>query len=218
MRIRFLGLLALPLLLLAAGGARADFTFQYTDGSGNTVTSNSFSVAQGSTINIRVYLLETNGETRLQSPGLISGGAQLNYNQSIANVTTLTGNSSFNNTVTPSIGTGNAAIRETSTTAVTAPSSGTDANRILLGTFTFTGVSAGSTLVKTSIPDAGTSVSDNVLNDSPTFTSIDGLINLPNASITVTAVPEPGSLALSALCAGGMCGLLVRRLRRPKAA
>jgi hypothetical protein len=222
MRIRNVSCLAVALLLLGGGVARADFSFVFTDGSGNTVANNAFSVNQGSTLNIQIWLLESNGETRLRSPGLNTGGVKLTYNQTIANVTTVTGNTGTGafDMSTNNIGTGSAIVRDFQTnntgTGVVAPSTGTNADRILLGTFTFTGVSPGSTSTLTALPDAGAipPISDNTLNDSPTFTSLDSLIQNSSAVITVTAVPEPGSLALVTLFSAGMVGMVIRRLRR----
>jgi hypothetical protein len=49
-------------------------------------------------------------------------------------------------------------------------------------------------------------------------TVIDGLISNANLAITVTAVPEPGTLVLTGLLAGGVAGAGVRRLRRRQTA
>jgi hypothetical protein len=79
-------------------------------------------------------------------------------------------------------------------------------NSILLGTFTFTGVTAGqSTLSTTSLLGSG---SDNTLADG---TSIDNLISNSSAIIAVNAVPEPSTLLLGGLLA---TGIAARRLRR----
>ena len=216
MRIRFL-LLPVLLALLQAGAARADYTFQFTDQNGNLTSA--FTVAVGATITVDVWLKESNGATALQTPGLNNGGVSLSYNQSIANVTALAGNSAFD-TQQPSITPGKASVNDTQVISggITAPSSGANTDRILLGAFTFTGVSAGTTTALTSTPHAGSSppISDNNLADSPNYTSIDSLIANANASITVTAVPEPGTLVLTGLLASLMgVGAWRRRRRQP---
>jgi hypothetical protein len=78
-----------------------------------------------------------------------------------------------------------------------APTSGTTAGAILLGTFTFTGVSAGSTLTLTAQPHPAP-FQNNILGDG---TQIDPLIANSSAVITVTAVPEPSTLVLTGLTA-----------------
>ena len=218
MRIRFLALAVLSTLLLVAGPASADFSFQFTDQNGNTVPSNAFTVAQGSSVNVNLYLTQSNGETRLSSPGMISAGVALSYNKSIANTTAVTGNSSFDQQSPSGVGTSKAAINESivSNPAVTAPTTGANANRIFLGQFTFQGVTPGTTSLQTSTPHAGSMppIADNVLNDSPTFTSIDSLIANASATITVTAVPEPGSMILCTIAASA-CAFAAWRRRHP---
>jgi hypothetical protein len=94
---------------------------------------------------------------------------------------------------------------------VTASTSGADANRILLGTFSFSGLAVGSTAVLTADPGTG---NDNVLADG---TALDLLIANSNAAVTVTAVPEPGTLALTGLFAAGLAVAGYRRWRRKAA-
>ena len=221
MRIRFLTLAVLSVLLFTAGSTSADFSFQFTDQNGNTVPSNAFTVAQGSSVNVNLYLTQSNGETRLTSPGMQSAGVALTYNNSIANTTSVTGNAAFDVQTTSGVGTGKASINDSAVVnpPVTAPTSGANANRILLGQFTFQGASVGTTSLVTSTPHAGSKppIADNVLADSPTFTSIDSLIANASATITVTAVPEPGSMILCSLAASA-CALAAWRRRRCKVA
>jgi hypothetical protein len=213
MKLRIGFVSAVLTMMLSADVARADYTFLFTDSSGNASTS--FSVAVGQTVDIRVYLAQTGSTTGLSSTGLDSGGVQLNTsNSSIANVTKVTANSAFDVSSTATGASANVTEHQTISPSVKAPTSGTDANRILLGTFTFTGVSSGSTLTVTAIPSTGTNV--NVLGDG---TVLDSMIVGASAAITVTAVPEPGSMLLAGLAVAGFgAGIMYRRLRRPKLA
>jgi hypothetical protein len=199
-------------LLLAGDSARATYQFEFTDSSG--VANNSFSVVQGSTVDIRIYLQQTGTDTGLTTSGLNSGGVGLTYNQAIASVTAITPNPTFNNN-SFFIGTGTSANPSTLNVSqdvggIVAATSGPDANRILLGTFRFTGVSAGTTLTLTVDPHSG--IDDNVLANG---TVLDGLIANASAAITVTTpVPEPGTLILTGLLGlGGAAGAAWRRYR-----
>jgi hypothetical protein len=91
------------------------------------------------------------------------------------------------------------------TTPVTAPS-GT--NQILLGTFTFTGLSVGSDIAFTAQPTA--TGANNVDGNG---NNLDSLISGASAFISVTAVPEPSSLILTGLTAAAI-GLGVWRRGR----
>jgi hypothetical protein len=212
MKLRIVFLSALLTLLFGGSAARADYTFLFTDASGTA--SNIFTVAQGQTIDIRVYLSQTGASTGLSAQGLNSGGVQLNTAApSIATVTGVAPNAAFDNKSTTTGANANVTENQISNPAVKAPTSGPDANRILLGTFTFTasGVNTGTTLTVTAIPSTGTSVNV-IAPGGPDSGSIDGIIQNASASITVTAVPEPGSLVLAGLAAAGFgAGVLRRR-------
>jgi hypothetical protein len=211
MYLRYL-LPAVAGVLLLAGSTRADFTYQFADSSGNT--SSAFSVAAGSTINIRVYLLQQNGSTNLSSNGLVDGGVALQYSSTghatISSASNITPNAAFggpnNTSLSTSSGTTSAVVQVHDDSGVFAPTSGTDANRILLGTFTFTGNSVGSTNVSTAFPDA-----NNPNNVDGANNNLDSMIHQASAAITVTAVPEPSTLAL---CGIGAVALGVNAWRR----
>jgi hypothetical protein len=203
-------LLVVAALFGGAGAARADYSFVFADGSGTV--SNNFTVNQGSTVDIRVYLTQSGADTGLSSSGLQAGGVQLNFNQAIANVASssaITPNPAFDAN-SKSVGTGTATlnVNQVLTAPVVAPTSGADANRVLLGTFTFSGISGGTTATFTTDPHPG--LNDNVLGNG---TVLDSLIHNSSAVITV-AVPEPGTLVLTGLIATGVAGTAIRRVRR----
>jgi hypothetical protein len=210
MRLRFL-LPAVAAVLLLAGPTRADFTYQFADSSGTA--TNAFSVTVGSTINIRVYLLQQGGSTNLSSNGLVDGGVALQYSSSsphasISSASNITPNSAFggpnNNSLSTSSGTTSAVVQVHDNAGVFAPTSGTDANRILLGTFTFTGNTTGSTTINTAFPDA-----NNPNNVDGANNNLDSMVHLPTAAISV--VPEPSAMAL---CGIGAVALGVGAWRR----
>jgi hypothetical protein len=215
MRLR--SVLLAAVIALLPGRAAADYAFVFGDSSGNLGVSN-FNVAVGSTVNVLVYLEQTNGTTGLSNPGqgLKDGGVGLTFNQAIANVPStgaITANPAFD-TSSKSVGTGTANLNvfQTSSAPVLAPTSGPTANAILIGSFTFTGVSAGTTATVTTLPHPDPPFANNVLGDG---TDIDSLIANSSAVITVTAVPEPGSMILTGLAVAGFgAGVLRRRLRR----
>src|SRR5262245_33630843 len=152
MRTRLLSLFAGLILLVAGGRAEAGYQFQFATASGTA--QNTFVVDQGSTIDIRVYLVQTSPDTGLSASGLDAAGTKLTFNQTIANVSgtgAITASPAFDTSI-KSTATGSATLnvsQDSGSAAVTAPTTGADANRILIGTFTFTGVSAGTTNVVT---------------------------------------------------------------------
>jgi hypothetical protein len=188
--------------LFASPAARADYYYEFANTSG--VATNNFTISGvGGTVQVEVLLVQTGSGTSnaLASEGLISGAVQLNTaTPSAATVTAVSGNSAFTN-ITTQTGS-NASVNEYTLGNPVMAST----NSILLGTFTFTGVTAGqSTLSTTSLLGSG---SDNTLADG---TSIDNLISNSSAIIAVNAVPEPSTLLLGGLLA---TGIAARRLRR----
>jgi hypothetical protein len=229
MPLRFC-ILAVAATVLGGGTARADFAYEFATTSGTTTTfGSSFSVPQGSTIALQVYLVQTNGptvnSTNLSANGLLQGGVSLSYTTtspfSIASTSAIAPSAAFggssnpnnNTSLSTASGTTTATVQVASSTAVfptTTDASGNAA--ILLGTFTFTGNSTGSATTVTALPNANTANNVDGANN-----NLDSLIQQSSAVITVTAVPEPGSAVLSGLFALGLAGVAARRLRRAPA-
>jgi len=95
--------------------------------------------------------------------------------------------------------------------SVTAPTTGTDAGRVLLGTYSFTTVAPGT--VSLTASDANTQPGDTTWAGN--FSSLDTSIGNGSVSLTVTGVPEPGSMLL---CGLGAVGLAAYRRRARKTA
>jgi PEP-CTERM motif len=179
-------LTAITTLLLSGGLAHADYTFQFADSTG---TSNG-----------------------LHTLGLINAGVQLNtQTPTVANVTSVATNPAFDPPQPGQTGIGaNAFLTESAVTNPPVVSPNSDPNRILLGTFTFTGITVGSTPATTSFPT--NSGADNVLADG---TAIDSFIGQSTLAIQVTAVPEPGTILLTGLGASAIAfGAWRRRVAR----
>jgi hypothetical protein len=210
MRMRTLCVLGILGLLALVGPARADYSYEFASNTSGNFT-NTFNVGVGQTVNVYVYIQETT-TSNLATYGLSAAGVQLNTTSpGVATVTGVTPNAAFN--AGSSTGTGaNAYVSEFSTSGVTAPSTGPTANAVLLGSFTFTGVTAGQTATVTALPGLNP---DNVLNDGNN-TVIDSYLanNATSAVITVTAVPEPGTMALSAFGMAAMGAAVWYRRRR----
>jgi hypothetical protein len=221
MRMRLLSALVLVFLVLAVRPARAGYAY--------TFDSSSYTVGVGQTVDVMVYLSQTGSTTGLSNPGLQSGGVQLNYNttyvgntQIAPNNTTFTGSAptgfdpDYNTAVIGNGSNGLAAGASVVGVSQLFPESPVKAgsgapntaNSILLGTFQFTGVSTGSSLIVTSNSFPGEDV--NVLGDG---TVIDSMIQNSSAVITVVAVPEPGTLFLTGMAAAAL-GLSAWRRRR----
>jgi len=223
MRLLFSSLIVVVVLAFTSATSRAGYEY--------TFDASNYTVAVGSTVNVNVYLTQTGSDTGLSATSLASGGVQLNYNPAFVannaispNNTTSSGSSptgfdSSNNITT--IGNGSNGLPVGSSlvgvsqnippeSAVKAGSgSPNTSTSILLGTFQFTGVSAGTSLIVSTNSFPGQDV--NVLADG---TVLDGMISNSSAVITVTAVPEPGTLALTGLLVTGIAGGYLRRRSR----
>jgi hypothetical protein len=217
MKLRMIFMATLLTLIVSGGVARAGYTYVITDA--NNDTTQAYTINVGQTLTVYLYVAQTGTSTGLTTSGLASGGVQLNTSiPSVATVTSVTPNTTANGGQfdTGSSTTGASAyatVTQVFSAPVVAPTSGTNANRILIGEFTFTGESAGSTITVTAVPSTGSNV--NVLGNG---TSIDSMLaaNPISASITVVAVPEPSSMALGGLAVAGLAGGVFRRLRKNK--
>jgi hypothetical protein len=212
---------ALVGVFLLGGPARADFVFQFADASGTPTSA--FQVGTGGTLPIQVYLLQTSGpttsSTNLSANGLSDANFALTFSSSapfsIASSGNITANSAFvgpnSTSLSTSGGVTTAALTlHSSPSFVFAPTTGANANRILLGTFTFTGgATQGQALTVTALPGSSNFV-DGAGN------TLDSLIT--NASFSLTVTPEPGTLVLTGLFAAGVSAGAWRRRRRAAAA
>jgi len=207
MRSLYLMLASMVFLAMASSPVRAGFVYQFD---ASSYTSNG-----GAPVNVSVYLVETDGNGTLQSQGLFSGGVSLTPNSSsVAQVTSaanIAPNSGFANNY--SSVSSSAAILQADNlgnNSIVYPN-GSTPNQILLGTFTFTPLSTGTFTIAAN--NISTGFSNNVTGTGNDLTSL--ITGGETATITVNAVPEPGSLILGGLFAAGVAGGYVRRRRRP---
>jgi hypothetical protein len=202
----------LTTLLVAAGtggAARADLVWQFTDTNG--VQQSGFTLNSiGATVDIQLYLVASGSDlTTLNNNGLASAGIRLNYSaKGVANVA-----STSNITPAPAfddVGPNDRLATSTFSSlneAVFANSPPTPTNnRILIGTFRFTDINNGTITVTTADPHPS-------LDDTRTGNNIVLDSRIQNASITITAVPEPGALVLGGLATIGAGGAVWRRRR-----
>lgn len=199
MKIRGMILWAALAALAAAAPARAAYVYQFTDASGNAISS--ASQTPNGSLTLQVYLLETGGTTTLRDNKLFSAGVRVTYDNppgsgtpsGVTAVTSVQPNPQFDFVGTRSIG---PAFTDLNEGVIQNPQVSPDANnRILIGNFTFSGINPGSVQV-TAIDIPGT---NNTLLGNATV--IDSQIAA--GSITITVVPEPGSLLLTGLAAVG---------------
>jgi hypothetical protein len=221
--------LAVIAVVLSGGRVHADYTYTFTDQSGNS--GSAFNVGAGQTVTIDVYLTQNNSGTSnvLSSQGLNQAGVQMSVsNSSVATVSSVTPyltsntsafsqnaniqNSSAFEGGNGSTGGGGSSGTLTVGQVLNAPVT-TSSNSILLGSFTFTaqGTPGQSTLSFTTIPS-----NPGGENISGTGADLDPYITDTSISITVVAVPEPGPLLLGGLLSLGIvCACYLRR--RPTA-
>ena len=212
--MRRIGFLVVCLIVFAPETASAGFIASYTsDGS----AFGPFVINVGQTVDVPLYLIQTDTNTELTT-GLLSAGIGIDFAPTgIANASFLSyglgWNSGFsatnidNSAGTASMQTGveflDPAVTET-------------LNAILLGTFRFTGVAAGTSFL--TLRDADPLQDDTLVDDPLAYTVLDGIITFgATTSITVNgvaAVPEPSGVLAFLLTAG----VLTWRSRRNRSA
>jgi hypothetical protein len=181
--------------IAVAGRTHAQISYQFADSTGTP--TNSFNVEVESTVAIRIYLFEsTSGAPTLSANGgLGSAAVRLSYsNAAAANIPNLTTGAV---PATPPwlFGTTNNSVANASAVLNNASNFSTGVtpvlDRVLLGTFTFTGQSIGVSNLTAGDPNPSSNT------DTTYFVGgagMDTLIGSSNAVLTVVApVPEPFS-------------------------
>lgn len=214
-------ILACVLLAVPASGAQAGYRFEFDQGSYNVLTTQ--------TVDIQVFLVGTGTDAAsLRTIGLEAYGVQLNYSATagakVLSASDIINNPAFDGgAITSATGTSavaNGSVNFGPTTFVRDTVTTSGNSRILLATFRFTGLTAGSALVVTADPNPGLGEA-NANNFLAGGTAIDDMLFASppaTATINVAQVPEPGTMALTGLLATGIAGAAVRRVRRKPAA
>ncbi len=204
-------------MALTAGSARAQIAYEFANSAG--VPQSSFLInGIGGTVQIQVYLHETtSGAPELNSlGGLGTSAVRLTYNspsgiaavQGIPDVVGAIPPWSFSTTNGSGDFSSSAVLNVASFSGVLPDSNG----RILLGTFTFHGVSAGTVNLTAVDPNPGTNT------DTTHFSGgigIDSIISGGTATLVVSPVPEPVLSTVAASAALALAGLYRRIKRRP---
>ena len=198
-------------LLFMSSQAQADIVYQFD--------ATNYSVAPGATVDVEVFIVQTGNTTNdpvdLSTDGLESAAVRVFFdgNPPTDRAEVLsTGNITFNpqfgdsalqeSDVIPGISAGLA----DSIDFVANPVTGTN---ILVGTFTFTAGLVPGEVTNLRATDFG--VLDDTMAGDANFTSLDDIIVDGVATITVTAIPEPGSMIFLAGI-GLVIGLRRRRM------
>lgn len=213
---------ALAALALFGTCRPADAAYQYQFANATTgVAQSAFTLDYGvsTTLSIRVYLITTDSTP---VPNLVSAGVGITSDNlgaaNVLNTTDIAGNlgaGQFNfqsRNANPG-GTYDAFLRESKIPPGAGVAPGGD-GRLLLGTFTFTGLSNG--VVNLTATDTPGATFNDTVDTSGNV--LDAALLNGTATITVTNVPEPGTIVLTGLLATGIAGAAVRRARRTPAA
>ena len=201
------GIATLATWLWLSECSRAEYAFEF--GAAGSSPQTSFTIGSvGGTVDIQVYLRELNGGTVLATDGLFGSGVLVDFDSSIVSVSLITGNPEFNS-ILSSISSGQASLNVVKAEYPWAvyPDPLTP-NRILLGTFTFTGLAPGIAVID--------------VQDPPTHDTITGngelLDPISSGSGTITVAPEPNGLLtmISLGASAGIGSLTWRGWRRRK--
>lgn len=208
--------LVTPFAVLAlAGPANAQLAYQFADAAGNPQTV--FSVVEGNTLPIRIYLRDTTtgAPTLGANGGLGSSAVRLSYtNSSVASIAIPGGVAGAippweSGNSTGSVA-GSSAALNVGIFTVQPNGALPQGDRIFLGTFTFTASSVGTSSLTAADPNPASNFDTTYYSNGD---GLDTLISTASATLNVTPVPEPAALLLAA------AGLGVRSvLRRVRAA
>lgn len=221
MRASLLMTLLFTLLLLSLRStAQADLMLGFAQG--NSFTT-SFSKAPNSTLTLQLILTQSNGETRLSTPGLAIADFQVAINGANISPTAFTFGTGFVNDTTTNSGITGLSTRiaefESSFTGNNGVTANLDSNgdttldSVLLGTVTYNiGVLASGnynlTIVKRTEQGAFS-----IATTAPSLPlDVTNLVSNGSATLTITAVPEPSSAVF--LILGGLLGCVARRRLR----
>ena len=201
-----LGLL-LAAALAAAAPARAQTfgNFQFADTAGAPLSA--LTIANpGGTADVRVYLVETDGQNTLNTIGLFSADVRVRYDNpaGVANVLSVNDimrNPQFDQQLGTSRTDTFAILNEQTTSLAGVQSPANDPNRVYLGTFHFTGQNLGTVTVTADSPVA---TGGTLLNNGTDLSN-----RITAGTLSLTVIPEPGWLLLGLVAAG----LAARRRR-----
>ena len=182
--------------------------YQFADATGTPTSS--FNVAIGQTVDVRVYLMQLTGTSLSDDGGLLGASVRVNFGSSSFTSLTTTLPAIIANGGPWSDGVTNGSDATSGVITVVksaAPGVAPISNRILLGTYQFTGQSIGVTNL--SAVDTNPGVSGDIVTFNNFFELDDQLVGPVNSFITV--VPEPSTILLIGTAGIGICRVIVRR-------
>lgn len=200
--------------ILPSNTSRGDLLFEF--GVGEVITSNIEIPGPGATVPIQVYLRETGATTILTDFGLLAAGIRVTIDDPTVARVSAVGNIQQNpafddllfleKTLSPDYQDAELimAVDVFDDSPIVFPDGD---GRVLLGTFSFTGLTLGTTNIRaTALP--GEFVDGFFDPITETFSPAD--------ATTLTVTPEPGSVALSLVALGGAAVVGVYRSRRKR--